>query len=81
MIPYKFLDAWIPKILIAMDKETHHAILNLGYSVSLSYLKSYMICICLILKTWKHALQIIYLLMIKLKKHLEELIMLWLNYI
>ena len=34
MIPPKLGDAWIPKILIAIDKETHHAILDLGSSVS-----------------------------------------------
>jgi hypothetical protein len=34
MIPPKLGDAWIPKILIVIDKETHHAILDLGYSVS-----------------------------------------------
>ena len=34
MIPSKLGDAWIPKILISIDKETHHAILDLGSSVS-----------------------------------------------
>ena len=34
MIPPKLGDAWIPKILISIYKETHHAILDLGSSVS-----------------------------------------------
>ena len=34
MIPPKLGDAWIPKILINIGKETHHAILDLGSSVS-----------------------------------------------
>ena len=34
MIPPKIGDVWIPKILISIDKETHHAILDLGSSVS-----------------------------------------------
>jgi hypothetical protein len=29
MIPPKLGDAWIPKILVSIDKETHHAILDL----------------------------------------------------
>jgi hypothetical protein len=42
-------DYWIPKILISIDRETHHAILDLGSSEL--YLRSYMIF--LILQTWK----------------------------
>ena len=34
MIPPNLGDVWIPKILISIDKETHHAILDLGSSVS-----------------------------------------------
>ena len=33
MIPPKLGDAWLPKILINIVKETHHAILDLGCSV------------------------------------------------
>jgi hypothetical protein len=29
MIPPKLRDAWLPKILISIDNETHHAILDL----------------------------------------------------
>jgi hypothetical protein len=35
MIPPKLGDVWIPKILIAIGKESHHAILNLGSSVNI----------------------------------------------
>ena len=34
MIPPKLGDAWLPKILITIGKETHHAILDLGSCVS-----------------------------------------------
>ena len=34
MIPPKLGDAWLPKILITIGKITHHAILDLGSSVS-----------------------------------------------
>jgi hypothetical protein len=34
MIPLKLGDAWIPKVLVTIVKETHHAILDLGSSVS-----------------------------------------------
>ena len=34
IIPPKLEDAWLPKILITIGKETHHAILDLGSSVS-----------------------------------------------
>jgi hypothetical protein len=34
MIPPKPGDAWIPKVLVTIGKETHHAILDLGSSVS-----------------------------------------------
>jgi hypothetical protein len=33
MIPPKFGDAWIPKIQVTIEKETYHAILDLGSSV------------------------------------------------
>jgi hypothetical protein len=35
MIPPKRGDVWIPKILITVGKESHHAILDLGSSVKL----------------------------------------------
>jgi hypothetical protein len=34
MIPPKLGDVWIPKILITIGKETHHAILDIGSNVS-----------------------------------------------
>jgi hypothetical protein len=34
MIPPKLGDAWLPKILITIGKEIHHAILDLGSGVS-----------------------------------------------
>jgi hypothetical protein len=34
MIPPKLGDAWIPKLLVTIVKETHHAILDLGSSIS-----------------------------------------------
>jgi len=34
MIPPNLGDAWLPKILITIGKETHHAMLDLGSSVS-----------------------------------------------
>jgi hypothetical protein len=33
MIPPKPGDAWIPKVLVTIGKETHHAILDLGSSI------------------------------------------------
>ncbi|MBI0385316.1 hypothetical protein JBE27_55885, partial [Streptomyces albiflaviniger] len=50
MIPPKLGDAWIPKILVTIDKETQHAILDLGSSV-LFCQNNYMTC--LNLKIWK----------------------------
>jgi hypothetical protein len=44
MIPPKLGDSWIPKVLVTIGKETHHAILDLGSSVFLFYLKRYMNC-------------------------------------
>jgi hypothetical protein len=35
MIPPKLGDVWIPKILIAVGKESHHAILDLGSRVNI----------------------------------------------
>jgi hypothetical protein len=34
MIPPKLGDAWIPKVLVTIRKEIHHAMLDLGSSVS-----------------------------------------------
>jgi hypothetical protein len=34
MIPPKLGDVWIPKILIVVGKESHHAILDLGSSIN-----------------------------------------------
>jgi hypothetical protein len=34
MIPPKLGDVWIPKVLVTIGKETHHAMLDLGSSVS-----------------------------------------------
>jgi hypothetical protein len=35
MIPPKLGNVWIPKILIAVGKESHHAILDLGSSINI----------------------------------------------
>jgi hypothetical protein len=35
MIPSKIGDVWIPKILIVVGKESHHAILDLGSRVNI----------------------------------------------
>jgi hypothetical protein len=35
MIPPKLGDVWIPKILIAVEKESHNDILYLGSSVNI----------------------------------------------
>jgi hypothetical protein len=35
MIPPKLGDVWLPKILIDVGKESHHAILDLGSSVNI----------------------------------------------
>jgi hypothetical protein len=35
MIPPKLGDVWIQKILIAIVKESHHAILDLGSSINI----------------------------------------------
>jgi hypothetical protein len=35
MIPPKLGDVWITKILISIEKESHHAILDLGSSVNI----------------------------------------------
>ena len=34
MIPPKHVDIWISKVLVTIGKETHHAIFDLGSSVS-----------------------------------------------
>ena len=34
MIPPKLGDAWVPKVLVSIGKEIHHAVLDLGSSVS-----------------------------------------------
>jgi hypothetical protein len=36
MIPPKLGDAWISKVIVTIGKETHHAMLDLGSSVSVS---------------------------------------------
>jgi hypothetical protein len=41
MIPPKLGYAWLPKILITIGKETHHAILDLGSSVSVLSIEFY----------------------------------------
>ena len=41
MIPPKLGDMWIPKVLVTIGKETHHAILDLGSSVSVLYKELY----------------------------------------
>ena len=65
MVPPKFGDVWIPKILISIDKETHHAILDLGSSVSVISKELYEL---LNLKNMENALLIYYLLMIQPKR-------------
>jgi hypothetical protein len=35
MIPPNIGDVWIPKILVAVGKESHYAILDLGSSVNM----------------------------------------------
>jgi hypothetical protein len=35
MIPPKLGDAWTPKVLVTIGKETHHAMLDIGSSVSI----------------------------------------------
>jgi hypothetical protein len=35
MIPPKLGDVWIPKVLIVVGKESHHAILELGSSFNI----------------------------------------------
>lgn len=34
-IPPKLGDVWISKVLVTIGKETHHALLDLGFSVSI----------------------------------------------
>jgi hypothetical protein len=35
MIPPKLGDAWIPKVLVTIGKETHHGVLDLGSNISI----------------------------------------------
>jgi hypothetical protein len=35
MLPPKLGDVWIPKVLVTIGKDTHHAIVDLGSSVSI----------------------------------------------
>jgi hypothetical protein len=53
---------WIPKILIAVEKESHHAILDLGSSVNIISKELYDLLD--LDKKWKSVTLIFYLLMI-----------------
>jgi hypothetical protein len=53
---------WIPKILIAVGKESHHAILDLGSSVNI--LSKELYDLLDLDKKWKSVILIFYLLMI-----------------
>jgi hypothetical protein len=63
MIPPKLGDAWIPKVLVTIGKETHHAILDLGSSVSVLSKELYEL---LELQNIENAVLTCYLLMILL---------------
>ena len=63
MIPPKHGDIWIPKVLVTFGKETHHAILDLGYSVSVLSKELYEV---LELKNLENALLNFHLLIIPL---------------
>jgi hypothetical protein len=63
MIPPKLGDAWIPKVLVTIGKETLHAILDLGSSVSILSKEIYEL---LKLQNIENALLTCYLLMILL---------------
>jgi hypothetical protein len=63
MIPPKLGDAWIPKVLVTIGKKTHHAMLDLGSSVSVLSKELYVL---LELQNTENALLIFYLLMILL---------------
>ena len=63
MIPPKLGDVWIPKVLVTIGKETHHAILDLGSSVSVLSKELYEV---LELKNLENALLNLHLLMIPL---------------
>jgi hypothetical protein len=65
MLPPNLGDSWIPKILISIDKETHHNIVDLGSSVSVISKELFDL---LNLKKWKNNLLIYYLLMIQPKR-------------
>jgi hypothetical protein len=62
MIPPKLGDVWIPKILIAIGKESHHAILDLGSSVNI--LSKELYDLLDLDKKWKSVTLIFILLMI-----------------
>ena len=63
MIPPKLGDMWIPKVLVKIGKETHHAILDLGSSVSILSKELYEV---FELKNLENALSNLHLLMILL---------------
>jgi hypothetical protein len=62
MIPPKLGDVWIPKILIVVGKESHHAILDLGSSVNIISKELYDLLD--LDKKWKSVTLIFILLMI-----------------
>jgi hypothetical protein len=63
MIPPKLGDVWIPKILISVEKESHHAIIDLGSSVNIPSKELYDL-LDLDRKKWKSVILIFYFLMI-----------------
>jgi hypothetical protein len=63
MIPPKLGDAWIPKVLVTIGKETHHAMLDFGSSVSVLPKELYEL---LELQNIENALLTCYLLMVLL---------------
>ena len=63
MIPPKLGDVWIPNVLVTIGKETHHAILDLGSSVSVLSKGLYEV---LELKNLENALLDLHLLIIPL---------------
>jgi hypothetical protein len=62
MIPPKLGDVWIPKILIVVEKESHHATLNLGLSINILAKELYDLLD--LDKKYKSVILIYYLLMI-----------------
>jgi hypothetical protein len=72
MIPPKLGDVSIPKILIAVGKESHYAILGLGASVNIISKDLYDLLD--LDKNWKSVIMIFYLLMILPRMPYVELI-------